>query len=279
MTLSQKAFALMQYPLPHRAISRLVGQLAECRAPGLKNALIRAFIQRFQVDMSQAQEPDYRAYATFNDFFTRALKDDARPVGEGIISPADGALSQFGRMAAGELVQAKGHRYSTRALLGGDAALADTFSGGSFATIYLSPRDYHRVHMPVTGTLRETIYVPGRLFSVNQATANHVPGLFARNERLACIFDTEHGPLAVVLVGAMIVAAIETVWAGQVTPLAGTPQRTRLDKPVTLAKGAELGRFKLGSTVVMCSAGAIDFSAFAAGAKVQMGETLGHAPS
>lgn len=275
MTLSRKAFALVQYPLPHHALSRLVGSLAKCRTAGLKNALISAFIRRFNVDMREALEPDYRAYASFNDFFTRALKHGARPIGEGITSPADGALSRYGRIAAGELIQAKGQRFSVRALLGGDAALAETFTGGSFATVYLSPRDYHRVHMPVSGTLRETIYVPGRLFSVNQATAEHVPGLFARNERLVCLFDTEHGPLAVVLVGAMIVAAIETVWAGQVTPLAGTPQRTRLDQPIRLEKGAELGRFKLGSTVVMCSANPVSFDDFTAGAKVQMGEHLG----
>lgn len=265
----------MQYPLPQHAISRLAGSLAECRSPRLKNALIRTFIRRFGVDMREALEPDYRAYATFNDFFTRALKADARPLGEGVTSPADGTLSQFGRIAAGELVQAKGHRFSARTLLGGDAELADTFAGGSFATVYLSPKDYHRVHMPMTGTLRETIYVPGRLFSVNQATAGYVPGLFARNERLVCIFDTANGPLAVVLVGAMIVAAIETVWAGQITPLAGTPQRTRLDEPVILEKGAELGRFKLGSTVVMCTVNPVAFGDFTPGAKVQMGQSLG----
>ncbi|GAB2715793.1 archaetidylserine decarboxylase [Halomonas garicola] len=275
MTLSQKAFALMQYPLPHHAISRLAGSLAECRSPGLKNALISAFIRRFKVDMREALEPDYRAYTTFNDFFTRALKDDSRPLGEGFISPADGTLSQYGRITAGELVQAKGHRFSARTLLGGNAELADTFAGGSFATVYLSPKDYHRVHMPMTGTLRETIYVPGRLFSVNQATAGYVPGLFARNERLVCVFDTAHGPLAVVLVGAMIVAAIETVWAGQITPLAGTPQRTRLDESVTLEKGAELGRFKLGSTVVMCTVNPVAFDDFTPGAKVAMGQSLG----
>lgn len=276
MTLSDKAFALLQYPLPHHAISRLTGKLADCDSPRLKNALISAFIKRFNVDMREALEPDYRAYATFNDFFTRALKDGIRPIGEGVISPADGTLSKYGRLAAGELVQAKGHHFSARALLGGDAELAEAFTGGSYATVYLSPRDYHRVHMPVTGTLRETIYVPGRLFSVNQATANYVPGLFARNERLVCIFDTANGPLAVVLVGAMIVAAIETVWAGQITPLAGTPQRTRLDNPITLEKGAELGRFKLGSTVVMCTANPVAFGDFPANAKVQMGESLSH---
>ncbi|BBI61034.1 hypothetical protein HSBAA_23400 [Vreelandella sulfidaeris] len=157
-------------------------------------------------------------------------------------------------------MQAKGHTYSAQTLLGGDTALAEEFLGGSFATVYLSPRDYHRVHMPVTGTLREMIYVPGRLFSVNQATANYVPGLFARNERLVCIFDTEYGPMAMVLVGAMIVAAIETVWSGQVTPLAGNPQRMRFGQPITLEKGAEMGRFMLGSTVVTCFTKPVNFN-------------------
>mgnify|MGYP003124183137 FL=1 len=205
MTLSQKAFSLLQYPLPQHALSRLTGKFAQCDNPWVKDTLIKAFIKRFKVDMSQALEPDPTAYATFNDFFTRALKADARPLGEGLLSPADGTLSQFGRLTtAGKLVQAKGHTFSVQTLLGGDKALADEFLNGSFATVYLSPSDYHRVHMPVTGTLREMIYVPGRLFSVNQATANYVPGLFARNERLVCIFDTEHGPMAMVLVGAMI---------------------------------------------------------------------------
>ncbi|GGC81135.1 archaetidylserine decarboxylase [Vreelandella lutescens] len=274
MTLSQKAFSLLQYPLPHHALSRLTGQFAQCDNTWVKNTLINAFIKRFKVDMSQALEPDPTAYATFNDFFTRALKADARPLGEGLLSPADGTLSQFGRLTAGNLVQAKGHTYSAETLLGGDKALADEFTNGSFATVYLSPRDYHRVHMPVTGTLREMIYVPGRLFSVNQATANYVPGLFARNERLVCIFDTEHGPMAMVLVGAMIVAAIETVWAGQVTPLSGHPQRMRFGQPVVLEKGAEMGRFKLGSTVVMCFAHPVHFDNHPLGASVQMGQTL-----
>lgn len=225
--------------------------------------------------MSQALEPAPSAYATFNDFFTRALKADARPLGDGLLSPADGTLSQYGRLQAGQLVQAKGHTYSAQTLLGGDTALAEEFLGGSFATVYLSPRDYHRVHMPVTGTLREMVYVPGRLFSVNEATANHVPGLFARNERLVCIFDTEHGPMAMVLVGAMIVAAIETVWSGQVTPLSGHPQRMRFGQPITLEKGAEMGRFKLGSTVVMCFANPVAFEDIPTGSMVQMGQTLG----
>ena len=257
MTLSQKTFSLLQYPLPHHAISRLTGQFAQCDNPWVKNTLIKAFIKRFNVDMSQALEPDPTAYATFNDFFTRALKADARPLGDGILSPADGTLSQYGRLQAGQLVQAKGHTYPAQTLLGGDTALAEEFLGGSFATVYLSPRDYHRVHMPVTGTLREMIYVPGRLFSVNQATANCVPGLFARNERLVCIFD------------------IETVWSGQVTPLAGCPQRTQFSQPITLEKGAEMGRFKLGSTVVMCFAKPPNFANNPLGSMVQMGQTLG----
>nr|WP_284041573.1 archaetidylserine decarboxylase [Halomonas olivaria] len=261
--------------MPQHALSRLTGKVAQCDNPWVKNTLIKAFIKRFNVDMSQALEPDPTAYATFNDFFTRALTVDARPLGEGLLSPADGTLSQYGRLTAGQLVQAKGHTYSAQTLLGGCTDLAEEFLGGSFATVYLSPRDYHRVHMPMTGILREMIYVPGRLFSVNQATANHVPGLFARNERLVCIFDTEHGSMAMVLVGAMIVAAIETVWAGQITPLSGHPQRMRFGQPVTLARGSEMGRFKLGSTVVMCFANPITFQNHALGSMVQMGQTLG----
>ncbi|MCO7244799.1 archaetidylserine decarboxylase [Halomonas sp. Mc5H-6] len=275
MTVSQHTFSLLQYPLPQHALSRLTGKFAQCDNPWVKNTLINAFIKRFNVDMSQALEPDPTAYATFNDFFTRALKADARPIHEGIISPADGTLSQYGRLQAGQLVQAKGHTYSAQTLLGGDTALAEEFLGGSFATVYLSPKDYHRVHMPVTGTLREMVYVPGRLFSVNQATANYVPGLFARNERLVCIFDTEQGPLAMVLVGAMIVAAIETVWSGQVTPLSGHPQRMQFGQPITLEKGAEMGRFKLGSTVVMCFAKAVNFTERPLASMVSMGESLG----
>ncbi|MGO1394334.1 MAG: archaetidylserine decarboxylase [Halomonas sp.] len=274
MTLSQKAFSLLQYPLPHHALSRLTGKFAQCDNTWVKNTLIKAFIKRFNVDMSQALEPDPSTYATFNDFFTRALKADARPLGDGILSPADGTLSQYGRLQAGQLVQAKGHTYSAQTLLGGETALAEEFLGGSFATVYLSPRDYHRVHMPATGTLREMIYVPGRLFSVNQATADYVPGLFARNERLVCIFDTEQGPMAMVLVGAMIVAAIETVWSGQVTPLAGHPQRMQFGQPITLEKGAEMGRFKLGSTVVMCFAKPVNFAERPHVTMVSMGESL-----
>jgi len=272
-----KLFALIQYPLPHHLLSRLVGRLAECRQPAIKNALVRTFIRRFGVDMAEAAEPDPTAYATFNDFFTRALKDGVRPISEGLVSPADGRLSQFGAIEAGQLMQAKGHRFSAEALLGGDVEAATRYLGGSFATVYLSPSDYHRVHMPLSGTLTEMVYVPGRLFSVNAATTEHVPGLFARNERLVCHFDTERGPMAMVLVGAMIVAAIETVWAGQITPLPkGGVQRIRFDTPIRLEKGAEIGRFKLGSTVVMAFSEPVDFAdGLEPGAKVQMGQSLG----
>jgi len=273
-----KLFALIQYPLPHHLISRTVGWFAETRLSWLKNALIRAFIKRFKVDMDEAAEPDPTAYACFNDFFTRALRKGARPVAEGLVSPADGTLSQFGRTHHGTQIQAKSQAYSLTSLLGGDTHRAAPFRQGSFATVYLSPSDYHRVHMPLTGTLKEMVYVPGRIFSVNQATADHVPGLFARNERLVCIFDTEEGPLAMVLVGAMIVAAIETVWAGQITPLSDQVQSIRFDEPITLEKGAEMGRFKLGSTVVMCFGHEASFDAAELDASVRMGERLGEIP-
>nr|WP_302139146.1 archaetidylserine decarboxylase [Halomonas alkalicola] len=276
-----RLFALIQYPLPHHLLSRLVGHLADCRTPWLKNALVRRFIRQFKVDMSEAANPDPTAYATFNDFFTRELKADARPLGEGVLSPADGRLSQFGPLTAGQLLQAKGHRFSAMDLLGGDGEAARRYLGGSFATVYLSPSDYHRVHMPLAGTLTEMVYVPGRLFSVNAATTEHVPNLFARNERLVCHFDTEQGPMVMVLVGAMIVAAIETVWAGQITPLPrGGVQRIRFDTPVHLERGAEMGRFKLGSTVVMAFAEPVAFAdGIEPGAKVQMGQSLGAFPS
>jgi phosphatidylserine decarboxylase len=275
-----KLFSLIQYPLPHHLLSRLAGGLADCRVPWLKNALIQAFIRQFRVDMDEAAEPDPAAYATFNDFFTRALEDDARPIGEGVVSPADGTLSQFGPIEAGQLFQAKGHRFSAMELLGGDGEAARRYLGGSFATAYLSPSDYHRVHMPLAGTLTEMVYVPGRLFSVNAATTHHVPNLFARNERLVCHFDTEQGPMVIVLVGAMIVAAIETVWAGQVTPLSGEVQHIRFDTPVRLEKGEEMGRFKLGSTVVLAFAEPLEFDAtLVPGAKVRMGQRLGDLPA
>ncbi|MGB2057831.1 archaetidylserine decarboxylase [uncultured Alcanivorax sp.] len=252
-----KLFVTLQYLIPQHGLSRLVGMLARSEVPWIKTTFISLFMKRFGIDLSEAQIEDPDRFETFNAFFTRALKPDARPLeasdAADIACPADGAVSQLGAIRANQVFQAKGHDYSLYDLLGGDSALASEFTNGQFATIYLSPRDYHRVHMPVTGTLRETRYVPGDLFSVNEATANGVPNLFARNERLVCIFDTEHGPAAVILVGAMIVAGIETVFSGQVTPLPKQVVTTDYQRtaPITLEKGDELGRFLLGSTVVL----------------------------
>ena len=202
--MQQRLFILSQYLLPHHLLSRLAGCIAECRVRWFKNAFTAWFAKRYQVDMSQALVEDLTAYEHFNAFFTRALKDGARPLDQtpgAVLSPADGAVSQLGPIEHGRVFQAKGHSFSVLELLGGDAANAAPFMGGDFATIYLSPKDYHRVHMPLAGTLREMVYIPGRIFSVNQTTAENVPELFARNERVACIFDTERGPMAVVLVG------------------------------------------------------------------------------
>ncbi len=258
MDIKQRLFIFMQYILPHHTLSRLIGRLAECQTAWFKNRLIAWFIKRYQVNMSEALLEDPSAYRHFNDFFTRSLKEDARPLDnseKAVLSPADGAISQLGSIEHGRIFQAKGHSFSLLELLGGDAERAAPFMGGSFSTVYLSPKDYHRVHMPLTGILREMVYIPGRLFSVNQTTAENVPELFARNERVACIFDTEQGPMAVVLVGAMIVASIETVWAGQVTPplrsLRTYDYSQAARQPITLEKGAELGRFKLGSTAIV----------------------------
>ncbi|WP_374962439.1 archaetidylserine decarboxylase [Spongiibacter tropicus] len=247
------AFIILQYLLPQHLLSRLVGKLAECRLPWLKNLLIRRFITQYKVDMSEAVDSAPEAYANFNAFFTRALKDGARPIAEApVVCPADGAISQLGEINRGRIFQAKGQDYSLQTLLGDDKALTAEFDGGSFATIYLSPRDYHRVHMPVDGTLRSMTYVPGKLFSVNTTTAENVRSLFARNERAICVFDTEFGPMAMILVGAMIVAGIETVWDGQVAP---PPRqlttRSYPQEAPTLKKGEEMGRFKLGSTVIL----------------------------
>ncbi|VFT10223.1 phosphatidylserine decarboxylase [Pseudomonas aeruginosa] len=258
MSFKDRLFICSQYLLPHHLLSRLIGFAADCRATWFKDRLIAWFARRYQVDMREAQVEDLQAYEHFNAFFTRALKDGARPLAQepgAVLCPADGAISQLGPIEHGRIFQAKGHSYSLAELLGGDAELAAPFMGGDFATVYLSPRDYHRVHMPLAGTLREMVYVPGRLFSVNQTTAENVPELFARNERVVCLFDTERGPMAVVLVGAMIVASIETVWAGLVTPPKRELKTFRYDEaaraPIRLEKGAELGRFKLGSTAIV----------------------------
>lgn len=255
--MKDKLFILLQHLLPQHLLSRLVGRVADCRTPWIKNLFIGLFHKRYAIDMSLAAEENPRAYASFNDFFTRALKTGMRPIdgaSDALISPCDGAVSQAGDINYGRIIQAKGRGYSLTTLLGGCSERAEPFINGSFATLYLSPRDYHRVHMPVAGTLREAIYVPGDLYSVNNATAQGVDSLFARNERLVTLFDTEYGPMAMVLVGAMIVAGIETVWSGPVAPLPRRPLSlySRSEPaPVHLEKGEEMGRFHLGSTVIL----------------------------
>jgi phosphatidylserine decarboxylase len=245
---------LLQYLLPKKALTYFAGWVAGKERGALTTALIRWFIGKYQVNMAEAANPDPTSYPTFNAFFTRALKEGARPIAQAdFICPVDGAISQLGRIEADQIFQAKGHHYSTTALVGGDAALAAQFANGSFATLYLSPRDYHRIHMPCDGTLRRMIYVPGDLFSVNPTTARGVPGLFARNERVVCVFGTPHGPMVLVLVGATIVGSMATVWHGVVNP-PRRPQVTEWHYPgdaITLRQSEEMGRFLLGSTVVM----------------------------
>lgn len=284
MSFKQQLFIAFQYLVPQHALSRLVGYLAASELGFIKNTFINFFIKKFGINMREAQRQSADEFCCFNDFFTRELAEGVRPIAEGdnvLASPADGAVSQLGDIIDGRIFQAKGQSFSLHELLGGDAQLTDEFMGGKFNTIYLSPKDYHRVHMPTNGTLRQMIYVPGDLFSVNQTTAENVPRLFARNERLVAIFDTEHGPMAMVLVGAMIVAAIETVWAGRITP----PLRERkvvdyrITTPITLNKGDEMGRFLLGSTVVLCFAkDRIHWQAtLAAESPVRMGEAIAQA--
>lgn len=249
--------ALPQYLMPGHLVSRLIHAFTRSRHSGIKNRFTDWFVRHFRVNMDEALESDPHAYETFNAFFTRALKPGVRPIVEGedaLACPVDGAVSQAGPIDEGRIFQAKGHDYSLQQLLGGSAERARPFLGGSFATIYLSPRDYHRIHMPVTGTLREMVLVPGRLFSVNPATTRVIPGLFARNERVVSIFETAAGPMAMVKVGAVNVGSIETVWHGEVTPPAGRVVRSwsyQDDEAITLEKGAEMGRFNMGSTVIV----------------------------
>ena len=278
-----KLFVLSQYITPQLGVSNLAGRLADNdRSPALKNRVIKWFIGRYGVDMSEAAEPNPEAYATFNDFFTRELKPGIRPLADGektLVSPVDGAISQLGQVTGDRVFQAKGQSFSLSELLGGDESTVAPFVNGEFSTIYLSPKDYHRIHMPVAGTLKEMIHVPGKLFSVNPVTAENVPNLFARNERVVCIFDTASGPMALVLVGAMIVGSVETRWAGVVVP--GSRQVTSTlyegEQAITFDKGEEMGRFRLGSTViVVMPKGAVSWNSNqVAGKTVRMGEAFG----
>lgn len=245
---------LPQYLMPKHALTVLAGKFASSHSGALTTAVIRWFVRHYRVNMAEAVQPDPAAYPSFNDFFTRALKPGARPIAQAdLVCPIDGSVSQCGRIERDRIFQAKGHGYSTAALLGGDEALAARFEDGEFATLYLSPTDYHRIHMPCAGRLRRMVWVPGALFSVNPTTARGVPGLFARNERVVCLFDGAHGPFVMALVGATIVGSMATVWHGVVNP--PRPKEIRVwtyeDRDITLAQGEEMGRFLLGSTVVM----------------------------
>lgn len=242
--------------IPQHLISRVFGKLARCRVKWLKNFLIHLFIKHYNVNMSEAMQEDYRAYASFNEFFTRPLKPDIRvwPHTPKVIAcPVDGFISEWGQIQNEQIFQAKGHTYNLRDLLGGDHELATQFHGGNFFTAYLSPKDYHRVHMPASGTLKKMIHVPGNLFSVNPYTVNNVPNLFARNERVICFFDSDHGPMAVIMVGAIIVASIAITWHGIVTP----PTQHNLqewnyaDGAIQLNRGDEMGHFEVGSTAII----------------------------
>lgn len=277
---SDRLKAWLQYPLPHHAISRVVHWGTRLEQPAVKNWLIRGFVRRFGVNMSEAVNPDTTSYRSFNAFFTRPLRPESRPLASGektVLCPVDGAVSQMGEIRDGRIFQAKGQDFSALELLGGDTQAAKLFDGGSFATLYLSPKDYHRIHMPVTATLHKMVHVPGRLFSVNPPTTRAVPRLFARNERVVSLFDGDAGPLALVQVGALNVASIETVWAGEVTPPHRFGVRSWNYKPgeVLLAKGAEMGRFNMGSTVILLFArGRVRWEAKASGDPVRMGEKL-----
>ena len=273
---------LPQYLLPKKLVTQLAGRFASAELGGVTQAAISRFVAHYGVDMSEAAEPDITRYASFNDFFTRALRAGARPLADAdYVCPVDGAISQFGAIERDQIFQAKGHHYSTCALLAGDTALAAEFEHGQFATIYLSPKDYHRIHMPCAGRLQRMVYVPGDLFSVNPTTARGVPGLFARNERVVCVFDTARGPFVLVLVGATIVGSMATVWHGVVNPpRPGEIKRwDYTNQPVELAKGAEMGRFLLGSTVVLLwPKGTLKFNPeWAPGGAVRMGQMMGKA--
>lgn len=283
LTNKQKILKFLFYIIPHHAISRVVYLVTRLRGPQVK-PMINWFVKKYGVDMSEAEESEIDYYQTFNEFFTRALKQDSRPIAAGenmLACPCDGTISQAGSIRAGALMQAKGRGYSVIELLGGDKTLAAQFADGRFATIYLAPNNYHRMHMPLAANLKKMIHVPGRLFSVAPWTVQEIPRLFARNERLACFFETAAGPMAMVLVGAINVAAIETVWSGLVTP----PRARKIsdyDYSHTrkeINKGAEMGRFNMGSTVILLTTGKVEWlPQISAGQSVKMGQLIGHFP-
>jgi len=281
MTFKESLTTLPQYILPHHFLSTVMSKFTHSKIKVWKNLMISQIIKIYGVNMSEAKEQDINNFESFNHFFTRELKSGVRPVTSvenAIACPADGAVSQAGLIEQGDIFQAKGKSFTAIDLLGGDAERAKPFENGSFTTIYLSPKDYHRLHMPIKGTLTEMIHIPGRLFSVNGATANSVPGLFARNERVACMFDTELGPMALILVGAIFVSSVETTWHGVVTPPSIDSVRSwqyQENAPV-IEKGEEMGRFNMGSTIiVLFGKDKIKWEEeFKAGKKVQLGEMI-----
>ena len=283
--MSDRLAVLPQYLLPKQALTILAGKFASAEAGNLTTSVIRWFVGRYAVNMSEAANSDIASYTTFNQFFTRPLRDGARPLADAdFLSPVDGAISQFGPIERDQIFQAKGHSYSTTALLGGDSELATHFETGSFATLYLSPRDYHRIHMPCDGRLTRMIYVPGELFSVNPTTARGVPGLFARNERVVCVFDSAFGPFVLTLVGATIVGSMATIWHGIINPpRPGVIREWRYegDTAVNLKKGEEMGRFLLGSTVVMLfPKNTLSFNQnWKPAGAIRMGEMMGNKPA
>lgn len=285
LMMSDSLKVLLQYLLPKQGLTNLAGRIARAQGGTATTRLIRWFVRRYGVDMSEAANADIASYATFNDFFTRPLRPGARPLAAAdFVCPVDGAISQFGPIADGRILQAKGHDFSALALVGGDAALADRFRHGAFANLYLSPRDYHRIHMPCDGRLLRMIHVPGALFSVNPVTARGVPGLFARNERVVCLFDSpDFGPFVMVLVGATIVGSMATVWHGVVNAKRSgrVSEWTYDQEPVVLRQGDEMGRFLLGSTVVMLfPQDTIAFNAdWAPERPVRLGEAMGCRPA
>jgi len=274
-------FVLMQYYLPRHFLSRMIGKLMQNKTPWLKNLIIHWFVKRYNVNLSEAVRETPEEYKTFNDFFIRKLKSSARNIiadNKKIICPVDGSVSQIGKINKTNVIQAKGITYSLQKLLANHSHLVDIFQNGSFATLYLAPKDYHRIHMPCDGELKEMYYVPGQLFSVNEVTAEHVPNLFARNERAVCVFDTTNGPMVVIMVGAMLVASIYTAWSGKITP-----NRTKSvqvwqykDSPIHLKQGGELGYFCLGSTVILLFPEKIvDWrSDLMAGSSIKLGQEL-----
>ncbi|HEV7358060.1 MAG TPA: archaetidylserine decarboxylase [Steroidobacteraceae bacterium] len=277
--ISSRLFMWFQYMLPQHALSRLVLRATRVRTPWLKNALIRGFLKLYTIDMSEAAQTDPLGYGSFNEFFTRSLKADARAIAadpRAIACPVDGTVSEAGQIVGDRLLQAKGRYYSLTELLA-SRAWANDFEGGSFATLYLAPYNYHRVHMPLRGQLLETVFVPGSLFSVNAATASLVPRLFARNERVLILFDTAFGRVALIMVGALNVGSIATVWAGDITPAAARTVSALPASDVALDKGEELGRFNMGSTVILLFQRdrACWHADLRAGAVVKLGQSLG----